>query len=55
MTTIIIKPYPSKFFPWQVIAKAKRYFAVFEKKDSAKTAMVARFGKCRFIEKAENS
>lgn len=51
MTTIIIEPYPSKYFPWQAIAKGKRYSSVFATPDAAKTAMVARFGKCKFIER----
>ena len=53
MTTIIIEPYPNKFFPWQAIAKAKHYSSVFETKDGAKAAMVSRFGKCKFVEKVE--
>lgn len=51
MITIIIEPYPSKYYPWQAIAKGKRYSSVFETREAAKAAMVSRFGKCKFIER----
>lgn len=51
MKTIILTKYNSKYFP--ILAKTKGYSNVFTTKDSAKFAMISRFGKVKFIDKTE--
>lgn len=53
MVKVVISPYNSKVFPWKATAPAQHYSSVFETNEGAKTAMEARFGPCRFIERSK--
>jgi hypothetical protein len=49
MKTITLTKYNSEFFP--ILAKTQSYSNVFTTIESAKFAMVSRFGKVKFIDK----
>lgn len=45
MRKVIIRPYPSEAFPWEV--KTKGYTSVYESLQAAKNAVYGRFGNCK--------
>ena len=49
MRTITLTKYNSKYFP--ILAKTQGYSNTFTTTESAKFAMVSRFGKVKFIDK----